>query len=171
MLSVFKRTVSMRRFFEQPKHMFKPMDKKIFTFLRWNFLLNWPYHNVPKSHELALVVSKNNYLVKFRVSDNINPSHFGVVYQFFLGWRGWGSSLASLNHWTYCWSTSTMKKQFFWRDNPTSLILGLLGNFLVICWFFQNQLFFEKFFQEHHQGVKQFGSRSDPTNNRAWSES
>ena len=39
-----------------------------------------------------------------------------------------------------------------------------LGNFswffLVICWFFFKINFFEKFFQEYHQSVKQFGSRS-----------
>ena len=29
--------------FEHPKHMFKLMDKKIITILRWNFLHNWPY--------------------------------------------------------------------------------------------------------------------------------
>ena len=34
--------------------------------------------------------------------------------------------------------------------------------FFVICCFFQNQLF-EKFFQEYHQSVKQFGPRSGTT--------
>ena len=29
--------------FEHPKHMFKQMDKKIITILRWNFLFNWTY--------------------------------------------------------------------------------------------------------------------------------
>ena len=43
MLWVLKRTVSMRRFFEHPEHMFKLMDKKIITFLRKLFFLNWLY--------------------------------------------------------------------------------------------------------------------------------
>ena len=43
MLWVLKRTVSMRRFFWAPKHMFKMMDKKIIAILRSNFLLNWLY--------------------------------------------------------------------------------------------------------------------------------
>ena len=42
MLSVLKRTVSMRRFFEHPKHLLKLMDKKIITFAL-KILLNWPY--------------------------------------------------------------------------------------------------------------------------------
>ena len=29
--------------FEHPKHMFKLIDKKIITILRWIYLLNWPY--------------------------------------------------------------------------------------------------------------------------------
>ena len=33
MLWVLKRTISMRRFFEDPKHMLKLMGKKIFTIL------------------------------------------------------------------------------------------------------------------------------------------
>ena len=46
-----------------------------------------------------------------------------------------------------------------------SLILCVLGNFLGFCcrlltFFIIN--FFEKFFQEHYQSVKQFGSRSGP---------
>ena len=41
----------------------------------------------------------------------------------------------------------------------------MLGNFscvLLTADFFQNHLF-KKFFQEYHQSVKQFGSRSGPT--------
>ena len=38
MLWVLKRTVSMRRFFVHPKHMFKLMDYKIFTILRSTIL-------------------------------------------------------------------------------------------------------------------------------------
>ena len=48
-------------------------------------------------------------------------------------------------------------------DSITIIILCLLGNFscffVVCCFFFQNQLL-EKFFQEYHQSVKWFGSRS-----------
>ena len=45
MLWVLKRTVSMRRFFEHPKHMLKLTDKKIIAILRINFLLNWSYED------------------------------------------------------------------------------------------------------------------------------
>ena len=37
MLWVLKKTVSMRRFFWAPKHMFKLMDKKIIAILRYFF--------------------------------------------------------------------------------------------------------------------------------------
>ena len=43
MLWVLKRTVSMRRFFEHPKHMFGLLGKKIIAFLRSKILLNWTY--------------------------------------------------------------------------------------------------------------------------------
>ena len=42
MLWVLKRTVSSRQSFEHPKHMFKLMDKKIITILRFFFLLTGP---------------------------------------------------------------------------------------------------------------------------------
>ena len=45
MLWVLKRTVSLRRFFEHPKHMLKMMDKNIIAILR-SFFLNWPYVDV-----------------------------------------------------------------------------------------------------------------------------
>ena len=51
--------------------------------------------------------------------------------------------------------------------------LGIFSGFFVICWsadFFQNS-HFEKIFQEYHQSVKQFRSRSGPTFWRAWSGS
>ena len=40
--------------------------------------------------------------------------------------------------------------------------LCMLGNFLPSADFFKVN-FFEKFFQDDHQSVKQFGSRSGPT--------
>ena len=50
----------------------------------------------------------------------------------------------------------------------------MLGNFSFFCCrlltFFKIN-FFEKFFQEHYQSVKQFGSRSGPTLCRSWSGS
>ena len=48
------------------------------------------------------------------------------------------------------------------------------GNFFMLFCFlliFFKFNFFEKFFQEYYQSVKQFGSRSDPTFCRAWSGS
>ena len=36
--------------FKHPKHLLKPMDKKIITILRRLFLLIWPYENVSISH-------------------------------------------------------------------------------------------------------------------------
>ena len=46
------------------------------------------------------------------------------------------------------------------------LTLCLLGNFaafLLSAEFFFKINFFDKFFQEYHQSVKQYGSSSDPT--------
>ena len=37
--------------FEHPKHMFKLMDKKIITILRWKLLLNWPYDSLPNLYD------------------------------------------------------------------------------------------------------------------------
>ena len=48
----------------------------------------------------------------------------------------------------------------------TFLTLCLLGNFVcffVVCGFFFKLTFSKEIFQEHHQSVKQFGSRSGPT--------
>ena len=42
MLWVLKRTVSMRRFFEHPKHKLNLMGKKIFTIYAQNFCCSWP---------------------------------------------------------------------------------------------------------------------------------
>ena len=45
-LWVLKRTVSLRRFFWAPKHMFKLTSKKIITILRsWNFLTGGEFNN------------------------------------------------------------------------------------------------------------------------------
>ena len=49
--------------------------------------------------------------------------------------------------------------------------LGNFAYFLSSADLFQNQHFFKKFFQEYHQSVKQFGSRSGPTFCQAWSGS
>ena len=46
MLWVLKRNVSMRRFFEHPKHMFKLIGKKIIAILRLKNVLTWPYDSV-----------------------------------------------------------------------------------------------------------------------------
>ena len=46
MLWVLKRTFSMRRSFEHPKHKLKLMGKKIFPILRLQFCLSKPVHNV-----------------------------------------------------------------------------------------------------------------------------
>ena len=43
MLWVFKRTISMRRFFLAPKRMFKLMGKKMFAILRSKILFIWTY--------------------------------------------------------------------------------------------------------------------------------
>ena len=47
------------------------------------------------------------------------------------------------------------------KSLPSITTLSLLvGTTVVVCWFFfQNQIF-QKFLQEYHQSVKQFGSRS-----------
>ena len=48
----------------------------------------------------------------------------------------------------------------------------MLGNFSFFCCRLLNFFkinFFKKFFQEHHQSVNQFGSRSGPTFCRSWS--
>ena len=51
----------------------------------------------------------------------------------------------------------------------------MLGNFVfifVVCWFFFFKIdFFKKFLQKYYQSVKQFGSRSGPTECRSWSGS
>ena len=39
--------------------------------------------------------------------------------------------------------------------------LGIFYASFVVCRLFSKQTFFQKFFQEHDQSVKQFGSRSD----------
>ena len=57
-----------------------------------------------------------------------------------------------------------------WRLTLNICMLGNLSCFTV-CWFFFKIIFFENFFQEYHQSVKQFGSRSGPTSCRAWSGS
>ena len=56
MLWVLKRTVSMRRFFEHPKHMLKLMGKKIFTFLRQKllFILTYGYAVIQLKLEYSL---------------------------------------------------------------------------------------------------------------------
>ena len=43
-------------FFEQPKHMFQLMDKKIITIFGWNFLLNWPYEDNKGADQTAFVI-------------------------------------------------------------------------------------------------------------------
>ena len=50
----------------------------------------------------------------------------------------------------------------------------MLGNFSLffnVCWQFSKLTFSKKFFQEHNQSVKQFGSRSEPMLCRSWSGS
>ena len=49
MLWVLKRTVSMRRFFEHPKHMLKLMGKKIFTILRSKIVFISTYVNAKET--------------------------------------------------------------------------------------------------------------------------
>ena len=46
-----------------------------------------------------------------------------------------------------------------------SLHAGFFFSWILLLadFFFQNQLFFEKMFQEYHQGFNQFGSRAGPT--------
>ena len=50
-------------------------------------------------------------------------------------------------------------------------MLGNISFFVVFCWLFSKINFFKKFFQEHCQSVKQFGSRSVPTFCWSWSGS
>ena len=45
----------------------------------------------------------------------------------------------------------------------------ILHDFVVLSWLFFKINLFKKLFQEHYQGVKQFGSRSGPTFCRSWS--
>ena len=55
-----------------------------------------------------------------------------------------------------------------------ALTLCMLGNFACFfchLWIFLKTNFFKKIFQEYHQSVKQFGSRSGPTFYWAWSGS
>ena len=89
-------------------------------------------------------------------------------------------------------SRSGRHQKFFWKklilklirrwqkwiqNNPACLELTLFSPweifhaFLSSADFFQNQFFFEKFFQEYHQSVKQIESRSGPTLCWAWSGS
>ena len=66
-----------------------------------------------------------------------------------------------------------MKKLFATELNKM-LILWMLGNyacFFCCLWIFLKLLFFKNIFQEYHQSVKQFGSRSGPTFCRFWSGS
>ena len=56
MLWVLKR-ISMRRFFEHPKHMFKLMDKKIIAILCSKILLNWPYGYHSSSYQSFTVLT------------------------------------------------------------------------------------------------------------------
>ena len=43
MFWVLKRPVPLGQFFENPKHMFRSLGKKMMTILRSNFLLSWTY--------------------------------------------------------------------------------------------------------------------------------
>ena len=71
-----------------------------------------------------------------------------------------------------------MPGNFIWLARLPSqvrLTLCMRGNFIcffVVCGFlFFNIKFFKNVFQEYHQSVIQFGSRSGPTFCRAWSGS
>ena len=50
-------------------------------------------------------------------------------------------------------------------------MLSNFADFLLSVLIFFKIHFFEKFFQEYHQSVKQLGTRPGPTFCRAWSES
>ena len=55
--------------------------------------------------------------------------------------------------------------------NLTLCMLGKFACFFVICGLFLKLTFSKKIFQEYHQCVQQFGSRSGPTFSRAYSGS
>ena len=55
MMWALKRTVSLRRFFEHPKHMLKLMAKKIYTILRSIFFLTKPMGALWKFFAVKLV--------------------------------------------------------------------------------------------------------------------
>ena len=59
--------------------------------------------------------------------------------------------------------TITLKSHCTLQTVKTQMKCHINHFSLADCFFFQNQLFFEKFFQEYHQSVKQFGYRSGPT--------
>ena len=72
-----------------------------------------------------------------------------------------------------------MSSADFFKINPFQKIISgilsvMLGNFFMLLMssadFFKINLF-KKFFQEYYQSVKQFGSRSGPTDCRSWSGS
>ena len=55
-----------------------------------------------------------------------------------------------------------------WHCIPLCL-LGNFASFFIVCWYFFKINFWEKFFQEYHQSVKKFGSRSGPMFCQSWS--
>ena len=88
MLWVLKRTVSMRRFFRAPKHMFKLIDKKIIAILRKLFLLNLPYVKLNKSYAYCVLFRANNNELRHEISNNVvcatskasdQPAHMGSL--------------------------------------------------------------------------------------------
>ena len=93
-------------------------------------------------------------------------------------WSLLSSSLTVVNRRTHhktrkfyvCLSVYLLCQNLKSRDNLT---LWMLGNFacVVVCWFFFQINVFKNDFQEYHQSVKRFGSRSGLTFCRFWSGS
>ena len=82
--------------------------------------------------------------------------------------------LAIITSWTEqesCWSDWAGVEAYFHLTKLTQCMLGNFSQLFCRLLTFFKLNFFKKFFQEHYQSVKQFGSRSGPTLCWAWSGS
>ena len=78
---------------------------------------------------------------------------------------------ASEDRWFWCGGSVTRVGKNLRRYLKRTACWEIFHAFVVICWHFSKLFFFKKFFQEHYQSVKWFGSRSGPTVCRSWSGS
>ena len=65
--------------FENPKHMFKLMDKKIITILRLNFLLNCPYKRSPSIANIVALVCLCSILIQSNSKTQIGLLENGIA--------------------------------------------------------------------------------------------